>query len=240
MNNANQVNDNQGWYKLHGQFFTANFPTTSPATPPVDQLLGVNDQNQAVGFFTDAQGVNHGYEFDISTGQYKEITVSGFSNILTTGINNKGDIVGFGTASDGSTHGFLLTKGGQSVKTVSYPGAASTQPLGVNNNDEVVGTATVGSGTSAQMHGFSYYPGSGFKTINAPGGTGTTTINGVNSCGDLVGFYVDGAGNTDGLLANAHFSSTASPVSASGANVGKKGKGKGKSKKIKTVLPKGC
>ena len=30
---------------------------------------------------------------------------------------------------------------------------------------------------------------------------GTTTINGVNDAGDLVGFYVDEAGNTDGLLA---------------------------------------
>jgi hypothetical protein len=30
---------------------------------------------------------------------------------------------------------------------------------------------------------------------------GTTTINGVNDRGDLVGFYVDANGNTDGFLA---------------------------------------
>ena len=30
---------------------------------------------------------------------------------------------------------------------------------------------------------------------------GTTTVNGVNDAGDLVGFYVDSAGNTDGMLA---------------------------------------
>jgi hypothetical protein len=30
---------------------------------------------------------------------------------------------------------------------------------------------------------------------------GTTTINGVNDAGELVGFYVDAAGNTDGFLA---------------------------------------
>jgi probable HAF family extracellular repeat protein len=239
MNNANQVNDNHGWYKLHGQFFPADFPTTSPASPPVDQLLGVNDKDQAVGFFTDATAVNHGYEFDISSGQYKEITVSGFSNITTSGINNQGDIVGFGTASDGNTHGFLLTKGGSKVTELSYSGAASTQPLGVSNNDEVVGVATIGSGNSAKMVGFTYYPGYGFKTINAPHGNGTTTINGVNSCGDLVGFYVDGAGNTDGLLANAQFSPTASSANASAARAGKKAK-KGKTKKVKTVLPKGC
>jgi probable HAF family extracellular repeat protein len=239
MNNANLVNDNHGWYKLHGRFFTADFPTTSAANPPVDQLLGVNDNNLAVGFFTDATGVNHGYQLDISNGQYKEITVSGFSNITTSGVNNQGDIVGFGTASNGTPEGFLLTNGGSKVVDLSYPGAASTQPLGVNNNDEVVGVATVGSGNSATMYGFTHYPGYGFKTINAPAGQGTTTINGVNACGDLVGFYVDGAGNTNGLLANAQFSSSASSTNASAARAGKTAK-KGKRKQIKTVLPKGC
>jgi hypothetical protein len=33
---------------------------------------------------------------------------------------------------------------------------------------------------------------------------GTTTINGVNNAGDLVGFYVDAAGNTDGMLVIPH------------------------------------
>ena len=40
-----------------------------------------------------------------------------------------------------------------------------------------------------------------FQQIDDPNGIGTTTVNGINDLGDLVGFYVDGAGNTDGLLA---------------------------------------
>ena len=39
--------------------------------------------------------------------------------------------------------------------------------------------------------------------VDAPHGMGTTTINGVNDAGDLVGFYTDSAGNTDGMLATA-------------------------------------
>ncbi len=31
-------------------------------------------------------------------------------------------------------------------------------------------------------------------------GVNTTTINGINNAGDLVGFYVDAKGNTDGML----------------------------------------
>ena len=37
--------------------------------------------------------------------------------------------------------------------------------------------------------------------MDDPHGIGTTTINGVNNAGDLVGFYVDSAGNTDGMIA---------------------------------------
>ena len=40
-----------------------------------------------------------------------------------------------------------------------------------------------------------------FHSIDDPKGIGTTTINGLNDKGQLVGFYVDGAGNTDGFLA---------------------------------------
>ena len=76
--------------------------------------------------------------------------------------------------------------------------------LGVNNYDEVVGTYTVGSGTSAVMHGFTWTPQHGFTTVDDPHGIGTTTINGVNDHGQLVGFYVDSAGNTDGLLATPY------------------------------------
>jgi Cu/Zn superoxide dismutase len=42
-----------------------------------------------------------------------------------------------------------------------------------------------------------------FLTVDDPNGIGATTINGINNAGTLVGFYVDGAGNTHGMLASA-------------------------------------
>jgi len=51
------------------------------------------------------------------------------------------------------------------------------------------------------MHGFTWTPQRGFTTVDDPRGIGTTTINGVNDQGELVGFYTDPAGNTDGMLA---------------------------------------
>ena len=38
--------------------------------------------------------------------------------------------------------------------------------------------------------------------VDDPNGIGTTTFNGVNDLGQIVGFYVNGADNTIGLLAS--------------------------------------
>ena len=40
-----------------------------------------------------------------------------------------------------------------------------------------------------------------WTSLDDPNGIGTTFVNGVNDMGDLVGFYTDAAGNTDGFLA---------------------------------------
>ena len=39
------------------------------------------------------------------------------------------------------------------------------------------------------------------RFVDDPNGVGSTLVNGINAAGDLVGFYTDAAGNTDGMLA---------------------------------------
>jgi hypothetical protein len=65
----------------------------------------------------------------------------------------------------------------------------------------VVGAYIVGTGSTAVTLGFTWTPQHGFTSIDDPNGVGTTTINGVDDLGELVGFYVDGVRNTDGFLA---------------------------------------
>ena len=201
MNNANMVNDNSGFWERNGKFHNANFPTGDAASPPVDQLLGVNNSGIAVGFWTDASGNNHGYTVNINNDKFTSVTDPNApsTSLTAAAIDNHGDIAGFYTNAAGTTDGFLKT-GGKFID-LSAPGASSTMALGVNDHDEVVGTYTVGSGSSAMMHGFTWTAKGGFTTIDDPQGMGTTTINGVNNAGDLVGFYVDSVGNTDGFLA---------------------------------------
>ena len=208
-NTSSMMNNNFGFYAWGGQFHSVNFPAPHNATPPVNQLLGINDRGVAVGFYTNSMGNNRGYEYNIHTQRFSRVLVPGAPSRLRNGpsltaaaINNHGDVAGFYTASGGMTDAFLKTAGGTFV-TLAYPGAAMTQAFGVNDHDEVVGGYTTGSGNAAKTFGFTWTPHSGFKTISDPQGKGATTINGVNDAGALVGFYADAAGKTHGMLVAA-------------------------------------
>jgi hypothetical protein len=204
-NTASMTNNNFGFYSADGHYYNVNFPTGNNASPQVDQLLGVNDHDLAVGFYTNAQGNNRGYTYNILTRTFTRILVPGAPggeagpSLTATAVNNYGDVAGFYAKSSSKTDAFLRLHSGRFV-TLAVPGAM-TQAFGVNDHDEVVGAYTVGSGSSAVTHGFTWRPGYGFRTVDDPHGKGTTTINGVNNAGDLVGFYTDSAGNTDGMLA---------------------------------------
>jgi hypothetical protein len=56
MNTQSMSNNNFGFYYAHGSFHPVNFPTGDNASPQVDQLLGVNDHDIAVGSYTNGQG----------------------------------------------------------------------------------------------------------------------------------------------------------------------------------------
>jgi hypothetical protein len=226
MNNASLVNDNSGFFVLGGQFHTANFPVGTPASPPVDQLLGVNDSGVAVGFWADANGNSHGYLVNTNTGTFSPVTDPSApgASLTAAAINDSGHIAGFYTSQGGNTDGFLMA--GNTFIDLTVPGASSTMAFGVNGGDEVVGAYTAAGGGGA-THGFSWTLGGGFQTIDDPHGVGTTTINGVNDAGDLVGFYTDSAGNTHGMLAapRATVQVPLAPMPAGTATLGRDGSG---------------
>jgi hypothetical protein len=191
---------NYGWVNVDGRFREVNFPASSPASTPIDQNLGVNDEGIVVGFYNDANGVSHGYEYNVWTRQFSTVVDPNDpgASLTASAINDRGHVAGVYTNPvTGNMDGFLLRDG--QFTDLAVPGASTTMALGVNNLDEVVGVYTP-SGTT-ELHGFTWTARHGFSTVDDPNGAGTTTINGVNDRGQLVGFYVDGNGNTDGFLA---------------------------------------
>lgn len=197
---------NFGFYtSTNGKFHQVDFPKATNASPQVDQLLGINDHGVAVGFYTNSAGNNRGYEYNIHTMKYSRVLKPGAPqglggiSLTATGINNFGTVSGFYVNGSGKTVSFI--KYGKHFVTFYRHGAAMTQAFGINDSNIVVGAYTIGTGSSAKTYGFTWTKGGGFKTVNDPHGIGSTFINGLNDRGELVGFYTDSKGNTDGFLA---------------------------------------
>jgi hypothetical protein len=191
------ANKNFGFVEWNGVFTSFRNPHTGKGT--VNQLLGLNDAGIAVGFYTDGNGVNHGYELNQATGQFTAIVPPGGSNVTAAGINDNGDVTGFYTAASGAVVGYLLK--GNTFSEFEFPGSANTTPFGINKKDQIVGAYVDASGMT---HGFllsNPLNHAQWQSIDDPNGIGTTLLNGLNDRDDLVGFYVDAAGNTDGFLA---------------------------------------
>ena len=178
-NNANMVNNNFGFYSAGGRYYNVNFPTGDNASPQVDQLLGVNDHDVAVGFYTNGQGNNRGYTYNIrhplvhpgagagrsgrpggpEPDRHRDQQRRRRGRVLRQELRRQ-------------TDAFLRLHNGRFI-TLAVPGASMTQAFGVNDRDEVVGAYTVGSGSNAATHGFTWRPGYGFRTVDDPHGQGT-------------------------------------------------------------------
>jgi hypothetical protein len=199
-NLASGLNSNFGFVDQGGVFTNVNNPDTPSGAPvTLNQLLGVNNSNIAVGFYVDAAGVTHGYTYNITADTFSANIddPSGFFGTTATAINNSGEIGGFYTNVANETLGFI--DDGGTFTTISVPGSTDVMLLGLNDNGYAAGTYTNAAGS---MFGFLYDLNNGtYQTISDPFGVGLTTINGINDRNQLVGFYTDAAGNTVGLVA---------------------------------------
>jgi probable HAF family extracellular repeat protein len=205
---ADAAGDNFGFTDVNGVFADVVDPNGQGKAAngmTTEQLLGVNDKEKAVGFWTDAAGNSHGFVYNINKHSFSEVDISGFASTTTTAINNKGDIAGFVVGAGGNDVGFV--KEGNNIVWLNGPsGAVSVQALGINNERDVVGSYTDATGAT---HGFLYDQGKNtYTTIDDPNGmkgnTAMTVANGINDKGQVVGFYLDNAGNTDGMLVQVH------------------------------------
>jgi hypothetical protein len=199
-NNGVGLDNNFGFVRVGTTFTNVNDPATATTGLIVNQLLGVNDSNTAVGFYTDAGGVTHGYTYNIGAGTFSANIddPQAVGNTTAAAINNAGQIAGFYTDAGGFFHGFL--DNGGVFRTLDAAGAMDTSLLGLNNFGEAVGFDIDAAGA---MHGIICSTTTLMcSQVDDPNGIGTTTFNGVNDKGQIVGFYVNGADNTIGLLAS--------------------------------------
>lgn len=85
---------------------------TRVAQPQVTttQLLGINNEGVAVGFYVDSHNISHGvYYTPNSTALVVVNAPQGVGGTVLNGLNNRGQIVGFYTDAANNTHGLLVT-----------------------------------------------------------------------------------------------------------------------------------
>lgn len=206
-NKKSMVNNNFGFANVGGQnglFININNPNTGIVkNVKVNQLLGVNDYNIAVGFYVSASSKTHGYKYNITLNVFSGNIddPKGVGTTTAAAINFFGQVAGFYVDSNNVTHGFFDNNG--VFTTIDGPNATSTMLTGLNDFGIAVG---VEMDAQNHMHGIVCNVGSAVcQTLDDPKGIGTTTFNGINDNGQIVGFYTNGAGNTIGLLANPVF-----------------------------------
>lgn len=184
-----------------------------PGALTTTSVNGINDLDEYVGIFDDAQGHMHAFQGKKGTKQFKLIDYPGAVQTYVFRINNLGEVVGTYFDTDGYQHGFVrlpdLMPGRQPLYlSFDVPNAGrnkifdyelgtglGTSAYGLNDWGLVTGQYAdkngVGHGYIGGIGGFTTYdmPGAG----NIPGFLGGTAIAAINNWGDIAGQFSTGS-----------------------------------------------
>lgn len=156
---------------------------------------GINDAGYIVGnYISSANALEYGFvEYG---GNYTSIKYPGTTyGQRLFGINNSQLAVGEYLDGTGNEHGFIVNGSTGAISSFDYPGTPSnTVAYGINNIGQIVGTygGPVLGNTNIPTHGF-LKDGNTYTSINYPGAA-NTFIFGVNTSGEITGYYNDATG----------------------------------------------
>jgi probable HAF family extracellular repeat protein len=147
---------------------------------------GINNREQAVGAYTDADGAIHGFRWE--NGRITTIDIPGAANTVLIDINNRGQIVGTTTDEAGTTiRGFLWEDG--RVTDIRISGAAVIAPQRINERGQIVGyTADDPALTGARGFLLDKGVNGPVTPVDVPGAPRTAPA-GLNDRGQIVGLY---------------------------------------------------
>lgn len=131
-----------------------------------------------------------------STFKFKLANVPGAAQTRPGGVDNSGVIVGHYVDQSGVGHGYMLQ--GKNLTTLDDPSGRETTCIGINPNGAIT---VVGDYLKAntEPEGFLYKNGQ-FTDIPGPTGATSSSANGINDKGEIVGYYLDTRGLAHGFL----------------------------------------
>jgi hypothetical protein len=154
--------------------------------------FGLNDTGVISGFYVDPTGV---HAFLDAAGVFTELPF-----YIATGINNAGSLLGFYNGPGGPNgvqYGLLAIPAKfASYASIQMTGAQSTAIYGINDSKAMVGVYT----SSGITHGLLFAKKKITNIDDPHAQAGTTSANGINTAGNIVGGYTNSGGAGVGFL----------------------------------------
>lgn len=175
---------------------------TTIAYPQANSTLanGLNDSDQIVGTYIDANNINHAFLYQ--NGSYSNLDPPNSDFAVANGINNAGVVVGgyaVPSQENGIERGFISQSG--KLKSIDYPDPqrGGTALTAINNKNVMVGIYWFqNSQNETVTYGFIMI-GTTFQQLHKPGSVDTLPL-GVNDAGEVTGWYNDTNGNLYGFV----------------------------------------
>ncbi|KAJ3123751.1 hypothetical protein HK100_011492 [Physocladia obscura] len=169
-----------------------------------DTCINESNEIQVGGFWIDADGNTFGFVRNGVSGTFTTVvnpdTGSGTVNQIL-GINKKAIAAGFYTDGEGVNHGYTYDYFKNTFADVIPPASfncASVTATGINDNNDVVGFCATTANTTVS---FFAKKGTNFVLLASAQFSSNIQALGINNKRQIVGTFVDGAGNTHGFLA---------------------------------------
>lgn len=203
-----------------------NFQTLdNPGDPAFNQLLGINNAGEIVGYFGDGTvQPNKGYTLapPYAVGNFTDENFPSSVQTQVVGINNNSSpvTVGFYIDAAGNNFGFYDIGGTfTSVKGPDVPntGLTTTQLLGINDSGKTVGFDTDGGGANHGIVGNTSVTTAASITLPVSFNATSVTLSGVNNANMASGFYMN-TGGTHGFICNLTTSACTSYDDPNGTN----------------------
>jgi len=186
---------NDKWYLIPPD------PNEGTGQNAVMELLGINDNPTAVGYYLDSNGSAHAFEVSLPSEQvayfYPPFTLSAEA----AGINGKGDVTGVETSIANNVQGWFHVN--FSYYTFSYPESLSTTPYGINWQDQIVGSYMDSSGKTQGFISGDPAIKLSFQPIYEPKNLGLTVVSDVNNYDCITGWYRGAQKQLHGFVATS-------------------------------------
>jgi len=166
------------------------------------QVTGLNNGDDTVGFWVDANGNQFGFVKDgnkfinVVDPAAKGQAAGGGTLEQLLGVNDHDVAAGFYADMAGNDHGFTYDIHSHSFEAVTVKGFASVTATGINNEGDISGFVQNGANTEGffkDEHGRT-------TLLNGPKGAVSVQALGLNNEDQVVGSFTDGAGNTHGFV----------------------------------------